>query len=1111
MAARAEAVEPALAAIWADVLGVDHVSPDDDFFALGGTSLLAMQIVARASDEFGVDVALDALFEAPTVAGLARRIDGAGAHANGSRAHAADGGPKRTGRKGLRWLRRSERHPQAPARGKPALSPLQASAWAIQRYNDGARPHVGDAFTLEGALDVPALEQALTELVARHEVLRTVFPLVDHRPVPRVLPPEPVHISVTTLARGSRKSAEAECNALVDAGLADPFDFEHVPPLRIRLIRRAAHSHVLILLTHEIVCDGWGFEALTRELSQLYDAFAAGRPSPFAEPPLQYADALRAQQGRRAGGRGREHWERVLPELPITLPLPFEAGGMPAADGGSGQARATIRIPERLAERLRAFAREEAATSFMLHLAAFLAVLHLRTGEPRVRVTSPAANRNRTELEGVIGFFAQLLPLWADFDDDPSLRTLLRRVRESTLQAFAHAEDLPESHGTAELNGVRGLMACGAVFRLWDATLERRPKLAGIRSQVFREAGEGGNLGLIVTEQPGKETVADLSSSALDRATVEGMLAQYREVLEQMAEDADRRVRALGAQERARERNAAGDAGERCLHDLVSAQAQRNPDAVAVRAGETALTYGELEARAQRLAAALRSHGVGPGARVGLALAPSADLVVAMLAVLQAGAACVPAEAFEAVPQIDALLTAGGTPPPGAPAARTVLDVDAPEVGEPANLASGDVAQPGDLAFLVMTGGVTGAPKPVELTHRALVHAAIRRQHACRLTPQDRSLHVPGPGAHAWTLAPWAALASGGQVVVPGHVPDAGGPGTAAWLEAQDATVAVAPPALAASCLSGGGLERTALRTLVPQGWGPLQLPEGLRRGRPAVLREYGLAETGGLVLIAPVAGSAAAGDPLAAELPAAGGIEAQICDAQGNALAPCAIGELRLAGPGVARGGPLETGDLARRGTDGTIEVFGRLADEIRFRGFRLTLCLHDLEVVLAAHPGVAAAAGFWDERDETLVACLVPRRAQPPEPQELDRWLQEHMRDWVLPRRYLAVEAIPLRADGSPDRAALARQDGQTLGDDPRRTAPQTATEKQLVAIWRQVLGRRDVGVHENLFALGGMLIDGVEAAERARAAGIPLHEPDLMLRPTIAELAALADERR
>jgi non-ribosomal peptide synthetase component F/acyl carrier protein len=1092
MAARAEAVEPALAAIWAEVLDVEHVDLEDDFFELGGTSLLAMQIVARASDAFGVEVALDALFEAPTVAGLARQIDGA---------QPAAGRPARKQRHPF-WKRRKAQ--------PPALSDLQASAWAVQRFRPDARPHVGEAFVLDGPLDVPALERALSELVARHDILRTCFPAIDFRPQPRVLAAEPVRLDVVTVTRGSRKSAEAESSALVDAALGDAFDYEREPPLRIRLIRRGPQSHVLVLVAHEIVCDGWGFDALVRELSQLYNAFAAGRPSPLSEPALQYAEAIRLQQERRSE-RGRTHWERVLGELPLTLPLPFEAGGMPPGPGSPSRARG--RIPARLAERLGQLAREEAATSFMLHLAAFLTVLHRYTGEQRLMVTSPAANRTRTELEGVIGFFARVLPLWADFGDDPSFRAVLRRTRESVLQSFAYAEDLPEDNRIAALNGIRGLVGCGAVFRLWDATLERRPELDGLRVKPFSESAGSGYLEMIVTERSGEETVTALASDSagLDQAMIGGMLADYERVLEAVAEDADRRVSELdvrGATATGRGRRAAPAGGmeqdDRCLHELVEAQAGQAPEAVAVRGADGAqLTYGELVGRATALARALQARGVQPGARVGLQIAPSAALLVGMLGVLKTGGVCVPAEAHAVAGAPDQVLSAE--------------DVAAASGGSQGAEGAAPTG-PDAPALVIASAGMSRPPQAVTLSHRVLVLAARRRQHAHRLSPQDRMLQVPGAGALTWALAPWAILAAGGTAIAPGP----SSPGATAWLGAQDATVAALPASLASSCLSGGGLERSSLRRLILQGRSASAPPASSPRARPSVVAEYAFAEAGGMVL-AGTPGDARQ-PPVIGEEPAAGaGLELHILDPRGAAAPIGAAGELWLGGPAVApraHDAPddeasltlVPTGDLARRRPDGAIELVGRTGDEIRFRGFRLTPVIADLEAALRGHPAVAAAAALWDSERELLVACLVPRTARTPDPAQLDHWLQERMADWVLPRRYVVVESVPLRVDAAPDRPALlasARGAPSVGADVSGNAARANATSKQLLDICANVLGQRNLGTDDNFFAIGGSLARAAETAERATAHGIALAPQDLMLCPTVAELEMLASQ--
>jgi non-ribosomal peptide synthetase component F/acyl carrier protein len=1160
MATRVEGVEPALAAIWAEVLDVEQVAPDDDFFELGGTSLLAMQIIARASDAFGVELELDALFDAPTVAGLAQAIEGA-------RPAAAPGRQSRR-RRGRREA--------------PLLSDLQASAWAVQVYT-GSKAHVGDAHRLEGPLDVVALERALTELVARHEILRTIFPLEGERPVPRVLGAEPVRIPVTTLARGGgRRGGDAELDELVAQARDEAFDYRAQPPLRIRLIRRGAASHVLVLLTHEIVCDGWGYDALVRELSLLYNAFAAGRPSPLTEPPPQYADVARERAERDAGDG--EVWRRALAGAPLTLPLPADAGGRPVRSGELAVVRG--RIPATVSAALRTLGSAEAATSFMVHLAAFYALLQRHTGEPRLLVTSPAANRVRTELEEVIGFLSRVLPLCVDAGDDPSLRTLLRRTREATLHAFAHADELPEDNRIRELAGLRGLLGVGAVFRLWDATLERRLELDGIRCQPLEEGGEGSMVALVVTEAPGRETQLELSSTGLDKAAVEAMLGHYVRVLAQLAEAPDRRLGSVELLSDAERRQlvsgwnrAGGDGDGRRLHELVEAQAQRAPDAVALRWGADGelgdggrLTYGELDAEANRLARVLRARGVERGTRVGVGVEPSAACVVALLAVLKAGGACVVGDACVEPEVVIAAAGAGGRrgdvparsvafaggaagTSPRRSSPRCVVDLDAERdaiaaaaaepLGGESRLDADDASAVGpdragggpmaeDVALVLATAGVTGPPKAVELSHRALVHAAAWRQHAYRLGPSDRVVSVPGPGVQAWELSVWGPLAAGAQVVIPEHVPDAPGPRVVHWLDARGVSFAALPPMLAVSCLESPDVERTALRTLAVPGWGPLPAPPGDRRARLAVLREYAVAEAGGLVVSTRARETQGANDPLASESPTALGATAYVLDPALRPLPPGAAGELWLGGAGVASGyaddpertalafaddpfseAPgarlVRTGDLARRRPDGTLKLLGRVDDQVHFRGFRLTPCMEAIEATLDGHPGVAACATGWDAASAVLTAYVVPRRGAPPDAAELDRRLQERMPDWVLPGRWVAVPSIPRRADGSPDRAALARGGGEPFGPDPARAQPATRMEKKLQSVFKKVLGRRGIGVNESFFALGGDLIRGIELIERARRDGIAVDPEDLLLRPTIAELAAIAERGR
>jgi non-ribosomal peptide synthetase component F/aryl carrier-like protein len=1118
------AVDPALRAIWAEVLGVDAPDVDDDFFALGGNSLLATQITARVADVLGVEVALDALFEAPTLGEYAEHVRAAGPAAAAPKGNGAEGEHRRGG--GLRGLLRGRRdgdRGEKPARGgreggsapPDALSAMEASAWAVQHYQPDLHPHVGQTFSLQGPLDVAALERAFTALVARHELLRTSYPREGHRPRARVHPAEPIQIEQIG---GGRRMRDEEIRRHVDAAQNEPFDYMATPPLRVRLIRTGKSTALLVFLVHEVVCDGQSYDLLVRELGQLYGTEVAGEPSPLAEPAQQYRDVVRAlgpHLSGRAAEASRAHWRETLAGAPLGLPLPHERLGVAPPGREATYARRTVQLPAQLVARLQAFTREEAATSFMLHLAALYALLHRWSGETDLLVKSPAANRQRIEWEQIAGFFSMVLPLRIRMDDDPSFRTLLRRTRENALAAFAHASHAPEDNALRELSGLHGLGGRSALFRLWDPTTEQPLELASVSARPYRDDGEAGELVLVVTERSDGRTVAQLSSSSpdLDARRLGELLRHYERLLEQVVEDPDRRIGSelelLSPTERdqlgGRAPGRAGAEAGGGLHGLVAATARRTPDAVAFDAGggTPAVSYGELDARAGRIASLLRVRGVAVGDLVGLALPPSGDLLAAMLGVLRAGAV--------AVPLVEPGLedSQAGLPPLAA-----VLDAAAIDAaGDEATATAGETAadqevDPERVAAVVRTTGVTAGPRPVELTHGALCRAALRQRDALRLTASDRVAHVPGRGTWSWALAPWAALAAGATVVGPDRAPQprSATPPTG-WLDANAISVAAMDPWLASAALERAAALPSTLRLLCVQGAGaPTVPPEAGGRGRLVVQRWYGLTEAGGLVLAARADGGAStAGAPLAGE---PSGLRARVLDRYGNVAPAGVVGELEL-DDGAAR--PLRTSDLARRRADGALELVGRADDELRWRGVRLRPILLDLESALAGHPGVQAAAACWEPEHEALVACVVPRRAELPGRGQLDEWLQHTMTDWILPAAYVSLDAIPLRADGLPDRRALAAAPAVTRAIAEEADAePRSATERKLAVAWKQVLGVRQPGAHDNFFAAGGNLIRGLELVERAREAGVAIEPGDVMYRPTIAALAAAADSR-
>lgn len=1064
--AAAQTTDQALLDIWLDVLDVDELDSEADFFELGGRSLHAMQIVARIQETLGVELPADALFDTPTLAGLAAAVESA----------------------------RGERGETAfplPARNGPVMSPDQEEMWCTQAYTPGLRPHTPEVYRLLGPLDTDALERAFAEVVRRHESLRTVFREQRGRPQPTVLVPEPVSIPITDVSAAHREDREEEASGCVWQAVATPFDLAARPPWRVELVRLAPESHLLVVVLHEIICDGWSLGLLFGELSTLYGGFLAGETSGLEELPVQYSDAaVQLERNREAAAA---YWKDALQDAPLTLALPWETAGQPCEHGARQQRSLQLGSRRALAA-LEELSREEAATEFMLHLAAFYALLHRYTGEGDLVVTSPGTLRAYRELEGLIGLFARNMPLRVRLGDDPSFRELLRRVRQAVLDGSANAAGAPLFlTRLLEADGPRGLRGLSFGFRTSTATdnpLGHSFELAGLRVEPYDYGKRpGSHLWLSVSGQPGRATTVTLiyDEGVPDGATIDRMLRSYAAILDGAAQDPDMplsELKILSPEDRRKllsqwKQKSPPVAAGGSLHAMVASQARRTPDAVAVSASSGDVSYGQLVAGADRFARDLLERGVEVGSTVPVGFEPSAGTLEAMLGILKAGCVC-----------------------------------RAPAAGEPAPGAGGDEGE--ELAFVVPTAGVTGPPKPVSLSHEALLRAAnwFKREH--RLTAADRALHLPGAGALAWALTPFAYLAAGATVVVPEGDEMESVAELAGSIGRRGLTVLSAPPGVASELLDRHAREIEPLRMLMVPGPGHLELGTSARDGAPKVVRQYAIAEAGGVAMSIPATALPAASTPLPIATPASSNGPAFVLDRK-RALVPLGVtGELYLGAGEPSSSTPgdrlLRTGDLARRRADGTLEFLGRKDDEVNFRGFRLAPRLIDLDGALRAHEAVEDAAAHWDSEAEELVAFLVLGPSPVPSHDELDGWLQEKMPRWILPSRYRVVAALPLRADGTPDRGALPEIPSRPLDGDTERKEPHSRSERKLAAIWRELLGRSDVGVRDNFFVLGGTPALGMEMVARANAAGIPLTAHALISSPTIADLVrGIGSDRR
>ncbi|HEV2733485.1 MAG TPA: amino acid adenylation domain-containing protein, partial [Longimicrobiaceae bacterium] len=734
--------EEILAGIWSEVLKLDRVGAHDNFFEIGGHSLLATRVVSRIRQAFGAEVPLRALFEAPTLAGLAERVEAA--------LHVGAGGQAPP-------IRR------VPRGGPLPVSFSQQRLWFVQQMEpESAAYNMPHVLGVRGRLDVDALERSFDALRARHETLRTVFAAVDGEPVQIVGAPEHVELPVTDVRGFHGDPREAEVRRLVQETATQPFDLATGPLLRVRLLRLDEEEWVLLIVMHHIVSDGWSTGVLVRELSACYDAFSRGGEPRLPPLPVQYADFAAWQRDWLSGETLElqlDWWRGRLAGAPPLLAVPTDRprGG---AQGSEGAHRAFTVKPETGAA-LHALARRERATLFMALVAAWQALLGRYSGQDDVLVGTPVAGRSRVDVEGLIGFFVNTLVLRADLSGDPAFTALLRRVREATLGAYAH-QDVPFEKLVMELHPERSMTHTPfyqAVFTLQNneaAVLRLGGLELGAMSWDVESARFDLSLGM---REQGASLVGWMSyrTELFDGSTIERMLGHFAALLDGIAADDSRPIAdyaLLDGGERRQvleEWNATARPYDlaRPVHERIAGQARRTPDAPAVVSGAGTLTFAELEARADDLARRLRALGVGLDGRVGLLLERSADTVVAVLGILRAGAAYVALDpsypddrlhfmlsdaGATAVVTSDELagrlsgfrgaLLAPSPPGPLSPASgrKGEHDIaeDAGALSHSRTFALSHSPSPDNLAYVIYTSGSTGTPKGVLVTHRGL-------------------------------------------------------------------------------------------------------------------------------------------------------------------------------------------------------------------------------------------------------------------------------------------------------------------------------------------------------------------------------------------------------
>ncbi|MBV9108772.1 MAG: AMP-binding protein, partial [Gemmatimonadetes bacterium] len=759
--------EEIVAGIFATVLRVDGVGAHGDFFALGGHSLLATRVVSRIRQAFGVELPLRALFEAPTVAGLAARIEGL----------------RRTGEASV-----APPLVPVPRDGDLPLSFAQERLWFVDQLEpNSAAYNLPYALRVRGGLDAARLGDALTALVARHEALRTVFPAVDGAPVQRILPPSPLALREHDLRHLPAQERERAALRLAAAEAETPFDLANGPLVRAGVVRIDDDDVLLLLTLHHVASDGWSQDLLARDLTELYAALAEGRDANLPHLPVQYADFAVWQRAWVSGevlDRHVAYWRHALAGAPPLLELPTDRPRTVA--GGARAETRSFLLSAQASDGVRALARAEGATLFMTLLAGFQAVLGRWAGQDDVVVGTSVAGRGRLEVENLIGFFVNMLPLRADLSGDPGFRALVARVRNTVLEAHAH-EELPFERLVDELQTERSLLH-SPVFQVEFGVRTDAREALRLGAADAAPAGEAGaqakyDLSLYCAEQGGRIAGTLIYRAELfDGATMERMAGHLERFLAAASADPDAPLSSIAladGEERRRVVEAWNQTdfafpGGVCAHELFEAQAARTPAALAVEWGGERLSYAELDARADALARRLVRRGVGPETRVGVLLERSLEMVVSVLAVMKAGGCCVPVDTSYPAERMRLML---------ADAAVRVLVTDGPlsEVigGEGLDLLRVDVAEeedgdaapvrgraiPGTLAYVFYTSGSTGRPKGVMMGHREVVQFAWCVTECMPLGPGDRVAQASNASFDAAVFEIWCAFAHGATLV----------------------------------------------------------------------------------------------------------------------------------------------------------------------------------------------------------------------------------------------------------------------------------------------------------------------------------------------------------
>ncbi|WP_416209758.1 amino acid adenylation domain-containing protein [Nostoc sp. LEGE 06077] len=1150
-------IEEKLASIWAELLGIEPIGINDNFFNLGGHSLIAAQMLSRIRDGFQVELFFHHIFANPTIAALAALIE--------QPSHLQQ------------QLQRPAIQPVSRSEYLPASFAQERVHFIQEVAPEGSAYQAQVTLRFTGELNVAALEQCLSEIVRRHEIFRTTFPAADGRLFQVIHPAWPVNLKVVDVQTVPKSEQQAEIQRLFDAEVQKPFYLDKLPLVRWLLLKLSDQEHLLIHIEHHMVHDGWSFNnVFLNEFLALYQAFCLGQPSPLPELTLQFADYAHWQREWVKSEEAQAQlafWQQKLSGSPPLLELPYDRPRPVEQTYNGTQIRVELPIP--LCESLRVLSRQEGTTLFMTTLAAFLIILRRYTAQEDLCVGTAVANRRMRETEQLIGMIVNNLVLRTNLSGNPTFRELLERVRQVTLEAFAN-EDLPFDKVVEVLKPIRNL-SYNPVFQVMfsfhdsprpDLTL---PGLNITTNVALSNKSTKFDLDVVLIPQYGEgkgiTAIWEYNTDLFDAATIQQMVELYQNLLQKIVVSTEQGISNLplltqSQQQLLMEWNQTHKeySSVECIHKLFEAQVELTPDAVAVEQDGQRLTYRELSDRSNKIAHYLQSLGVKPETLVGICVERSLDMIAGLLGILKAGGAYLPLDPaypqeriaeIIADTQLGFLLTQDKYQDQllGYTGKTICLDTNWEIIATHSTANPISDVQLNNLAYIIYTSGSTGKPKGVTIEHRSLMNFVNTAIDEYGIKASDKVLQFASVCFDTSIEEIFPCLCVGATLVL--RTEEMLNSSEDFWRYCQkwQLTVLDLPTAywhqLVAELKPQDSHIYEGLRTVIIGGEA-VQL-EKVQHWHscvahfspvPELFNTYGPTEATvvtTLECLTPAATSVSIGRPI-------NNAQVYVLDQYQQPVPIGVPGELHIGGAGLARGywqrpeltnekfasnalqsrgageqgsrGANEdqssrlykTGDLVRFRKDGKLEYLGRVDNQVKIRGFRIEL--GEIEAVLRQHPQVLQAVVIAHEDtpgQKRLVAYVVPQKPQPTT-NELRDFLKLKLPNYMIPAAFMALESIPMTANQKVDYRALPTPDFSRSAED-KFIAPRTLIEEKLVAIWSEVLRVENVGIHDNFFELGGDSILSIQLISKANQAGIQIAAKQLFKYQTIAELATVA----